>query len=50
MTKERKLTKEDIDKLIKAVPGMPPDNKRRTLELIRNYQSKLSKKMAKIAS
>jgi flagellar protein FliS len=39
MTKERKLTKEDIDKLIKAVPGMPPDKKRRTLTLIRNYQS-----------
>ena len=39
MTKERKLTKEDIDKLIKAVPGMPPEKKRRTLELIRNYQS-----------
>jgi predicted phage terminase large subunit-like protein len=39
MTKERKLTKEDIDKLIKAVPSMPPDKKRKTLLLIRQYQS-----------
>jgi predicted phage terminase large subunit-like protein len=39
MTKQRKLTKKDIDELIKAVPSMPPDKKRRTLELIRNYQS-----------
>jgi predicted phage terminase large subunit-like protein len=39
MTKERKLTKEDIDKLIKAVPTMQPEKKRRTLQLIRNYQS-----------
>ena len=39
MTKQRKLTKEDIDKLIKAIPTMPPEKKRRTLELIRNYQS-----------
>ena len=38
MTVERKLTKEDIDELIKAVPKMPPDKKRRTLELIRTYQ------------
>jgi predicted phage terminase large subunit-like protein len=41
MTAQRKLTKEDIDELIKAVPTMPPDKKRRTLELIRNYQSQL---------
>ena len=41
MTNQRKLTKEDIDELIKAVPTMPPDKKRRTLELIRNYQSQL---------
>ena len=41
MTSPRKLTKEDIDELIKAVPTMAPDKKRRTLELIRNYQSQL---------
>jgi predicted phage terminase large subunit-like protein len=41
MTVERKLSKEDIDELIKAVPTMAPDKKRRTLELIRNYQSQL---------
>ena len=41
MTQERKLTKEDIDELIKAVPTMAPEKKRRTLELIRNYQSQL---------
>jgi predicted phage terminase large subunit-like protein len=41
MTAERKLSKEDIDQLIKAVPTMQPDKKRRTLELIRNYQSQL---------
>jgi predicted phage terminase large subunit-like protein len=41
MTNQRKLTKEDIDELIKAVPTMAPDKKRRTLELIRNYQSQL---------
>jgi predicted phage terminase large subunit-like protein len=41
MTSQRKLTKEDIDELIKAVPTMAPDKKRRTLELIRNYQSQL---------
>jgi len=41
MTTERKLTKEDIDELIKAVPTMQPEKKRRTLELIRNYQSQL---------
>jgi hypothetical protein len=41
MTNPRKLTKEDIDELIKAVPTMQPDKKRRTLELIRNYQSQL---------
>ena len=40
MTEERKLTKEDLDALIKAVPSMPPEKKRRTLELIRTYQSK----------
>lgn len=39
MARQRKLTKEDIEKLIKAVPGMPPEKKRRTLTLIRNYQS-----------
>jgi predicted phage terminase large subunit-like protein len=39
MAKERKLTKEDIDKLIKAVPSMPPEKKRKTLLLIRQYQS-----------
>ena len=39
MAKQRKLTKEDIEKLIKAVPTMPPDKKRKTLELIRTYQS-----------
>ena len=39
MTNQRKLTKEDIDELIKAVPSMAPDKKRRTLELIRSYQS-----------
>lgn len=39
MTETRKLTKEDLDELIKAVPSMPPEKKRRTLELIRNYQS-----------
>ena len=38
MTVERKLTKKDIDELIKAVPTMQPEKKRRTLELIRNYQ------------
>lgn len=38
MTVERKLTKKDLDELIKAVPKMPPDKKRRTLELIRTYQ------------
>jgi predicted phage terminase large subunit-like protein len=38
MTAQRKLSKEDIDELIKAVPTMPSDKKRRTLELIRNYQ------------
>lgn len=38
MTIARKLTKEDIDELIKAVPTMPPEKKRRTLELIRDYQ------------
>jgi len=43
MTRQRKLTKEDIDKLIKAVPGMPPEKKRRTLELIRTYQSETIK-------
>jgi predicted phage terminase large subunit-like protein len=41
MAVQRKLTKEDIDELIKAVPTMVPDKKRRTLELIRNYQSQL---------
>ena len=41
MTEERKLTKEDIDELIKAVPTMQPEKKRRTLELIRSYQSQL---------
>lgn len=41
MTAQRKLSKEDIDELIKAVPTMPSDKKRRTLELIRNYQSQL---------
>jgi hypothetical protein len=39
MTKQRKLTKEDIDELIKAVPTMAPDKKRETLILIRQYQS-----------
>jgi predicted phage terminase large subunit-like protein len=39
MTKQRKLTKEDIDELIKAVPTMAPDKKRETLLLIRQYQS-----------
>jgi len=39
MAKERKLTKEDIDKLIKAVPSMPSEKKRKTLLLIRQYQS-----------
>jgi predicted phage terminase large subunit-like protein len=39
MTEARKLTKEDIDELIKAVPTMPPDKKRETLVLIRTYQS-----------
>jgi predicted phage terminase large subunit-like protein len=39
MTTARKLTKEDIDTLIKAVPTMPPDKKRETLTLIRTYQS-----------
>jgi len=39
MAKERKLTKEDIEKLIKAVPSMPPEKKRKTLLLIRQYQS-----------
>jgi predicted phage terminase large subunit-like protein len=39
MAKERKLTKEDIDELIKAVPSMPPEKKRKTLLLIRQYQS-----------
>jgi predicted phage terminase large subunit-like protein len=39
MTKQRKLTKKDIDELIKAVPSMPPDKKRATLALIRTYQS-----------
>jgi predicted phage terminase large subunit-like protein len=38
MTAARKLTKEDIDTLIKAVPTMPPDKKRETLTLIRTYQ------------
>ena len=38
MTAQRKLTKDDIDELIKAVPTMLPDKKRRTLELIRDYQ------------
>jgi predicted phage terminase large subunit-like protein len=38
MTKQRKLTKEDIDALIKAVPTMPSEKKRHTLELIRTYQ------------
>lgn len=41
MVAQRKLTKEDIDELIKAVPTMVPEKKRRTLELIRNYQSQL---------
>jgi predicted phage terminase large subunit-like protein len=39
MTKQRKLTKEDIEELIKAVPTMAPDKKRETLLLIRQYQS-----------
>jgi len=39
MAKKRKLTKEDIEKLIKAVPSMPPEKKRKTLLLIRQYQS-----------
>jgi predicted phage terminase large subunit-like protein len=43
MTRQRKLTKEDIETLIKAVPGMPPEKKRRTLELIRTYQSETIK-------
>lgn len=41
MNNQRKLSKEDIDELIKAVPTMKPEKKRRTLELIRNYQSQL---------
>jgi predicted phage terminase large subunit-like protein len=41
MTAQRKLSADDIDKLVKAVPTMAPDKKRRTLELIRNYQSQL---------
>jgi len=39
MAEARKLTKEDIDTLIKAIPSMPPDKKRATLTLIRTYQS-----------
>jgi predicted phage terminase large subunit-like protein len=39
MTTQRKLTKEDIEELIKAVPTMAPDKKRETLLLIRQYQS-----------
>jgi predicted phage terminase large subunit-like protein len=39
MTLQRKLTKEDIAILEKAVPGMPPDKKRRTLKLIKTYKT-----------
>jgi predicted phage terminase large subunit-like protein len=39
MTIKRKLTKKDIEELEKAVPGMPPDKKRRTLKLIKTYKT-----------
>jgi len=39
MTVKRKLSKADLDTLIKAVPTMAPDKKRETLTLIRTYQS-----------
>jgi predicted phage terminase large subunit-like protein len=41
MSAQRKLTKKDIEELEKAVPTMPPDKKRRTLQLIKTYKTKV---------
>ena len=47
MSAQRKLTKEDIAEIEKAVPGMPPDEKRRTLKLLKTYKSETVKKDGK---
>ena len=47
MSAQRKLTKKDIEELEKAVPGMPPDKKRRTLQLIKTYKSEITQEDGK---
>jgi predicted phage terminase large subunit-like protein len=47
MTAQRKITKEDIEEIEKAVPTMPPDEKRRTLKLLKTYKSETVKKDGK---
>ena len=47
MSAQRKLTAQDIEELEKAVPGMAPDKKRRTLQLIKTYKSEITQEDGK---
>ena len=42
-----KLTQEQLFKLRQALPNMPDKEKRRTLELLRNYQTQITQKLGK---